>query len=468
MGFVAAFRLLVCLEIDSPRCVSGTMASISSAHTDQTPPAGAHGDVITDAIASRVPEEVAHPHGKNTFALEDGVATQDPAYAKRVSVDVEAVGDRTASVIERELYPQPTEEEARVLRKVVDKIPMTAYLLCFVELAERASYYGVQTIFSNFMQFPLPAGSRTGATGDSEETAGALGRGLQFANAFTLLFSFLAYIVPIFGGWLADTKLGRLKTILLGVLICGVAHIILIIGAIPSVLVAGNGLAPFMIQLFLLAIGAGIFKPNVAPTLLDQYKHQKAYVKALPSGERVVVDPEVTIQRIMLLFYAFINVGAFFAIATTYAEKYVGYWLAYLLPGIVYFLLPALLWYLYPRLIKAPPNGSILNNLWKIITVAFKQSKGKFWKQDSFWRSAMPSELAKKGITTFNNKPVSWTDKDVDDIRRTMIACAIFLYFPIYNLNDGGIGSVATSQGSTMTTKGAPNDLLVSFPHVFN
>ena len=27
----------------------------------------------------------------------------------------------------------------------------------------------------------------------------------------------------------------------------------------------------------------------------------------------------------MLIFYALINVGAFFAIATTYSEKYVGY-----------------------------------------------------------------------------------------------------------------------------------------------
>lgn len=46
----------------------------------------------------------------------------------------------------------------------------------------------------------------------------------------------------------------------------------------------------------------------------------------LKTGEKVVVDPESTIQRIMLIFYALINVGAFFAIATTYSEKYVGYW----------------------------------------------------------------------------------------------------------------------------------------------
>jgi len=44
------------------------------------------------------------------------------------------------------------------LRKVAGKIPSIAYLLCIVELAERASYYGVKTVFHNYMQFPLPAG----------------------------------------------------------------------------------------------------------------------------------------------------------------------------------------------------------------------------------------------------------------------------------------------------------------------
>jgi dipeptide/tripeptide permease len=72
-----------------------------------------------------------------------------------------------------------------------------------------------------------------------------------------LLFIFLAYIMPIFGAWLADTKWGRYKTIVWGVLIGGIAHVIMIGGAAPAVLKAGNGMAPFMISFFLLAFGAG-------------------------------------------------------------------------------------------------------------------------------------------------------------------------------------------------------------------
>lgn len=164
----------------------------------------------------------------------------------------------------------------------------------------------------------------------------------------------------------------------------------------------------------------------------------------------------------MLIFYALINIGAFFAIATTYSEKYVGYWLAYLLPGILYFMLPLLLLFLNKRIIKFEPDGTVLNNVVKIAVVAFKESKGQVWKK-GFWSAAKPSSLAQKGVTTFRGKQITWTDKTADDVRRTMAACMIFLYFPIWNLNDGGIGSVASSQGSTMTTNGAPNDLLNNF-----
>lgn len=156
---------------------------------------------------------------------------------------------------------RPTEEEKHTLRKVADHIPAVSYALCLVEFAERASYYGVSNVFSNFMQFPLPIGGNGAGAPPrgTQETAGALGKGLQFSSAFVLLFTFLAYVVPLFGAWVADTRLGRYKTIVIGVAVCGVAHVIMIVGAIPSVLRAGNGIAPFLISFFILAFGTGEF-----------------------------------------------------------------------------------------------------------------------------------------------------------------------------------------------------------------
>lgn len=83
----------------------------------------------------------------------------------------------------------------------------------------------------------------------------------------------------------------------------------------------------------------GLFKCNIAPTILDQYTEQEQFVETLKTGERVIVDPETTMQRILLTFYGLVNVGAFMAVATSYSEKRVGFWLAYLIPGILYLMM---------------------------------------------------------------------------------------------------------------------------------
>lgn len=312
-----------------------------------------------------------------------------------------------------------------------------------------------------------------------------MGKGEQFSDAFTLLFTFLAYVIPIFGAWLAESKIGRYKAIAIGVFICGISHVIMIIGAIPSVLKAGHGAGPFILSLLLLAIGAGIspkvkylfiweyflltyfstlgiFKPNITPTVVDQYTYQKRYTKVLKSGEKVVVDPEATIQRIMLIFYGLVNIGAFYAIGTTYAEKRIGYWLAYLVGGIIYFLLPILLVVMHKRTVKYPPEESVLPKFFKVLLVSVRYGGVKIWRK-GYWDSAKPSVMASKGITSWAGKPIDWDDKFVDDVHRTIDACKIFLYFVIYSMNDGGLGNVQTNQGGAMTTNGAPNDLISNF-----
>lgn len=240
--------------------------------------------------------------------------------------------------------------------------------------------------------------------------------GLQASSGITLLFLFLSYVIPIFGGWWADVHIGRYKAICVGVFICGIAHIIQVFGAIPSVLQKGaaNGAPPFIIGLLLLAFGAGIFKPNVSPLILDQNPHRTAYTKTLKSGEKVIVDPEATTNRIMLIFYGFVNVGAFFMLATTYSEKYVGFWLSFLLAGLIYLLLPILLAAMYKKTYKRPPAGSSeISQAFKIIVTALRQSKFQFWRKD-FWELVTPAELSKKGIT------VNWTEKDVKNVSRTV------------------------------------------------
>lgn len=63
-----------------------------------------------------------------------------------------------AANIEEDYEGKPTPEELRTLRRVPINIPIVAYLICIVEFSERASYYGVQPLISNFVNRPMPTG----------------------------------------------------------------------------------------------------------------------------------------------------------------------------------------------------------------------------------------------------------------------------------------------------------------------
>ncbi|KAI1647902.1 uncharacterized protein F4817DRAFT_336266 [Daldinia loculata] len=352
----------------------------------------------------------------------------------------------------------PTEEEKSTLRRVAGKMPATCYYLCAVEFAERASYYGCNQVYKNFIRAPLPPdGNGSGATAPgSEYTAGALGRGSVVATAMTEAFKFLAYALPIYFGWLADTKYGRFKMICWGVAVCGVAHIIMIISALPPVLLSGNAIGPFALSLYMLSIGAAQFKPNISPTVIDQSPHKIAHVITEKNGEKVIVDPEESVNSVMLWFYLLINVGSCFGIATTYLAKLVGYWSAYLIPTILYLMLPPLLWYLNPRLIKQPPGGSDLGNVFRVLGDIFAHGGWKRIGRTGFWEAGKPSVRKAAGST----KVYTYDDQFVNDVRRTFQACGIFLFSPIWQINDGGLGAAANALTAGMDTNGLPNDLL--------
>jgi len=392
-----------------------------------------------------------------------------PVGAVRTSVDQEALDRKFESEIVTNatddghaMYHDlvlPTEEEKTTLRRIAGKMPATTYWLCAVEFAERASYYGCNQVYKNFIRAPLPSdGPGTGATAPgSTLTAGALGKGSVTASAMTEAFKFLAYALPIYFGWLADTKYGRFKMICWGVAICGLAHIIMIISALPPVLASGNAIGPFALSLYMLSIGAAQFKPNISPTIIDQSPHKVAHViTEAKTGERVIVDPEESINSVMLWFYLLINIGACTGIATTYLAKLVGYWAAYLIPTILYLLLPPLLYYLNPRLVKQPPGGSDLGNVFKVLGDALANGGWFRIGRKGFWDHALPSALVAKGST----KTFAYDDSFVNDVRRTFQACGIFLFIPIWSINDGALGAAANALSAGMKTDGMPNDLL--------
>lgn len=153
----------------------------------------------------------------------------------------------------------PTEEEKETLRKVPGALPLMAYYICAVEFAERASYYGVNGLFGNFVNRPLPAnGNGYGAPPRGTQTsAGALGLGSVISTAVSQSFSMLTYALPVFFGWLADARTGRFKLICAGVAVCGISHVIMVASGSKHLLATGQSKAPFFLSVYILAIGAG-------------------------------------------------------------------------------------------------------------------------------------------------------------------------------------------------------------------
>lgn len=65
---------------------------------------------------------------------------------------------------------EPTEEEMQSLRKVSDKLPWAAFIVCVVELCERFTYYGLSGPFQNYISNSY-GGSLPGALGKGQSAA---------------------------------------------------------------------------------------------------------------------------------------------------------------------------------------------------------------------------------------------------------------------------------------------------------
>jgi POT family proton-dependent oligopeptide transporter len=178
--------------------------------------------------------------------------------------------------------------------------------MCFIELCERASYYGCQYIFQNFVRGPLPKGGNgagavaPGAAGVNQ-SAGALGLGPVKASAIASMFTFLAYVIPILGAIVADTRWGRFKTICVGTGVGVVAHFLLLIPSAPKIIPTSAAFPVFVICLVILAFAAGFIKPSLAPLLCDQSPVKVPTIQYTKKGEKVIVDPQATVQRYLLI-----------------------------------------------------------------------------------------------------------------------------------------------------------------------
>jgi dipeptide/tripeptide permease len=119
-------------------------------------------------------------------------------------------------------------------------------------------------------------------------------------------------------------------------------------------------------------------------------------------------------------------------------------------------MLPVLLFFVNKRLVKLPAGGSALGDFIAVNVLALRKAGIRGFGRKGYWDRVKPSIMAAQGDT----QVVQWDDQFVEDVRRTMGACAIFLFFPIQQINDGGLGAAANAQSASLTSNGVPNDVL--------
>ncbi|POS81944.1 hypothetical protein EPUL_005990, partial [Erysiphe pulchra] len=357
----------------------------------------------------------------------------------------------------------PTDEELHSLRRVPETIPWGVYSLAFVELCERFSFYGTTVVFTNFIQQALPPNSKTGA-GHSGQS-GALGLGQQASTGIGMFNQFWIYLVPLFAAYVADKYLGRFRTICYALGVAIVGHVILVISATPAIIVhPKSSLACFLTGLVIMGFGTGSFKPNISPLIAEQLRVTTLRVQTLASGEKVIIDPAVTQSRVYHYFYLFINVGSLVGqVGMVYCEKYVGFWLSFLLPTLLLCICPVVVWYARKKYVRTPPGGSVLGNAMKLFLLG---NKGRWslnpvgtyrrLNDGTFWTQIKPSAM----LASERPAWMTFDDQWVEEVRRGFAACAVFCWIPLYWLTYNQLNNNLTSQAAVMELHGLPNDVL--------
>jgi proton-dependent oligopeptide transporter, POT family len=363
---------------------------------------------------------------------------------------------------------EPTAEELSSLEHVADRIPLVSWLIVMCELCERFAFYGITGPFQNYIQFPVP--------GPDDKQPGALNRGQQIATLLTTFFQFFCYLTPIAGAIIADQFWGKYRTIFAACLIYLFGLVVLVLTSIPASIHAGVALPGLIVAMIFLGLATGGVKSNVSPLMAEQYTRTKPVVR----GKRVLdhrrrrihcrtftsrnsrktkdrrskhvthsrtryssrinsCSISSTIQSLFNWFYWAINLGALSSIVTTNVEKYHSFWLAFLIPLIVFNGSIIVLLVGRRRLVRAPPNGSLLVRAFRTTKTAV-QMRWTLGKQD-----------AKKHILDYakdeNNRD---SDQFIDELKQAIRACRVFAFYPFYWICYNQLVGNLTSQAAQM------------------
>jgi POT family proton-dependent oligopeptide transporter len=266
-----------------------------------------------------------------------------------------------------------------------------------------------------------------------------------------VFFQFFCYVTPILGAIVADQYLGKYNTILVFAVVYWVGLVILWTTSLPVAIESGAALGGYVAAIIVIGFGTGGIKSNIAPLIADQYTRKRMAISTIEkTGERVIIDPAITFQRIYMMFYACINVGCLSLLATPFMEMYEGFWTAYLMCFLMFCIGIVVLIMSKKYYIVRPPQGSVITDAFKAIGLMIMARNTN---------AAKPSWRAANGKT----KPVPWNDHFIEELKRALMACKVFCFYPVFWVCYSQFSSNFVSQAGQMQGYGMPNDLMQNF-----
>ncbi|KAL6809751.1 PTR2 domain-containing protein [Trichoderma sp. SZMC 28015] len=332
---------------------------------------------------------------------------------------------------------EATEEEVKELRHVVDSVPFIVWVALVANATERFTFYAVTTPWQNYIQ----------NSADNIAVPGALGLGQATATNISSAFLFLSFLVPTIFAILSDTWLGRYKTLFLSYLLNFCGCLVLFITSLPVVKTQSTKVVGLGFAMILLALGTGGVKATASPFIGDQYAETAPQLIITKKGERVVTDRALTLQYIYNVSYWLTNIASLSLVASTYLEKLVGFWAAYLLPLCTVWTLVPLLLVFHKSFVKLRPQANVLPQASRVIMCS---ARHRFK-----WEAATAVYQSEN-----YGRQVDWDDRFVFEIKRGLQACKVMACFVPFHLCMNQITNNLVSQAGQMKLGGIPNDTI--------
>lgn len=148
-----------------------------------------------------------------------------------------------------------------------------------------------------------------------------------------------------------------------------------------------------------------------------------------------------------------------------YAERYVGFYLSYLIPTVFFMVCLPVLWMCKKHYILKPPSGSVMAPAFKLFFKALGNGMSinpmatwRKWNDGTMWHAVKPSTLGSSAPAWYGK--YNFDDAWVDEVARGFAACSVFFWVPIFWLAYRQMDSNLTAMCATMKLGGVPNDIL--------